>query len=208
MSGAPYGSGGPWQATADVVLMRAVVDGDHRSRQDLMRRLLPRAQRLCQALLRNGTDAKDASQSALIQVLRSAHTYRGECSIEHWSDRIVTRTALRWIAAERRSRQEPLADDTNAEHSAGQPRVLLRECLNRLPEPQRTTLLLRSGFEYSIEEIASLTDVSPNTVKDRLTRARQTLRALVRTPEAAEFGGPSESSLQRGVPAPPRPPKR
>lgn len=208
MSGEPHGSA-PWQTTADLALMRAVVDGDHRSRHDLMRRLLPRAQRLCQALLRNGTDAKDASQSALLQVLRSAHTYRGECSIEHWSDRIVTRTALRWIAAERRSRQEPLADDTNAEHGASQPRVLLRECLNRLPEPQRTTLLLRAGFEYSVEEIASLTDVSPNTVKDRLTRARQTLRALVRPPEGSELAGSSESSSQRGVPAPPtRPPKR
>lgn len=208
MSGAPYGSGAG-QATADLALMRGVVDRDHRSRQDLMRRLLPRAQRLCQALLRNGADAKDASQSALLQVLRSAHTYRGECSIEHWSDRIVTRTALRWVAAERRSRQEQLADDTNAEHGASQPRVLLRECLNRLPEPQRTTLLLRAGFEYSIEEIANLTDVSPNTVKDRLTRARQTLRALVRTPEAGERAGSNESSPQRGVPAPPaRPPKR
>jgi RNA polymerase sigma-70 factor (ECF subfamily) len=208
MSSTPYGSA-PAQAAPDLALMRRVVDGDHRSRQDLMRRLLPRAQRLCQALLRNGTDAKDASQSALLQVLRSAHTYRGECSIEHWSDRIVTRTALRWIAAERRTRQEPLADETSGEHGASQPRVLLRECLNRLQEPQRTTLLLRAGFEYSIEEIASLTDVSPNTVKDRLTRARQTLRALVRTPEGAQLGGSSESSSQRGIPAPPtRPPKR
>lgn len=202
-------SAGAGQSTADLAFMRAVVDGDRRSRHDLMRRLLPRAQRLCQALLRNGTDAKDASQSALLQVLRSAHTYRGECSLEHWSDRIVTRTALRWIAAERRTRQEPLPDDVTGEHGASQPRVLLRECLNSLPEPQRIALLLRAGFGYSVDEVASLTEVSPNTVKDRLTRARQTLRALVRSPEPGELAGSSESGSHRGVPAPPtRPPKR
>jgi RNA polymerase sigma-70 factor, ECF subfamily len=193
------------QLTADLAVMRAVAGGDVRASQDLMRRLLPRAQRLCQALLRDATDAKDASQSGLLQVLRSAHTFRGECGLEHWSDRIVTRAALRWIVAERRTRQEPLAEDLGGQHGASQPRVLLRECLSKLPEAQRVTLLLRAGFEYSVEEIASLTEVSPNTVKDRLTRARQTLRALVRGP-STELASLSEPA-QHGMPAPPnRPP--
>jgi RNA polymerase sigma-70 factor (ECF subfamily) len=192
------------QTGGDLALMRAVVEGDQPSRHELMRRLVPRAQRLCQALLRNGTDAKDASQSALLQVLRSAHTYRGECNLELWSDRIVTRTALRWITAERRRRQEPLADEASGESAAAQPRVLLRECLNRLPEAQRVTLLLRAGFEYSIDEIAALTEVPPNTVKDRLTRARQTLRALVRTPQAADA---CEATPEQRMPAPPTRPR-
>jgi RNA polymerase sigma-70 factor (ECF subfamily) len=183
--------------------MRAVAGGDACARQDLVRRLLPRAQRVCQALLRNGTDAKDASQSGLLQVLRSAHTYRGECGVEHWADRIVTRTALRWIAAERRTRHGQIGDEPSADAGAGQPRVLLRECLSRLSEVQRTTLLLRAGFEYSIEEIASLTEVSPNTVKDRLTRARQILRALVRGSEPRESDGSNESSSNGVSPVPP-----
>ena len=31
----------------------------------------------------------------------------------------------------------------------------------------------RAGFEYSIDEIADLTGISPNTVKDRLLRGRR-----------------------------------
>jgi RNA polymerase sigma-70 factor (ECF subfamily) len=191
----------------DLLLMRAVAEGDARSRQELVRRLLPRAQRLCQALLRNAADAKDASQTAMLQVLRSAHTYRAECGLENWADRIVARSALRWIAAERRARQEPLADEpSGGENGAGLPRVLVRECLNRLSGPQRTALLLRAGFEYSIEEIATLTEVSPNTVKDRLTRARQILRDLVRT---GQPGGSGATSSEQASPGPPtRPPGR
>ena len=173
------------QLATDLELMEAVARGDARAREALVRRLMPRAQRLCQALLRNAADAKDACQTALLQVLRSAPTYRGECSIEYWSDRIVTRTALRWITAERRKRQTSPPNEPGVDAGAAQPRVLLRECLNRLSEPQRTTLILRACFEYSVDEIATLTNCSRNTVKDRLTRARQLLRALVRTPDPA-----------------------
>ena len=164
--------------------MEDVARGDRRAREELVRRLMPRAQRLCQALLRNAADAKDACQTALLQVLGSAHAYRGESSIEYWSDRIVTRTALRWIASERRKRQPTLPNEPGID-GAAQPRILLRECLNRLSEPQRTTLVLRACFEYSVDEIATLTNCSRNTVKDRLTRARHVLRELIRTPEAA-----------------------
>src|SRR4051812_46248644 len=173
------------QLAADLALMEAVARGDGPAREQLVRRLMPRAQRLCQALLRNPADAKDACQTALLQVLRSAHGYRGECSLEYWADRIVTRTALRRIASERRKRQASLPNEPGVDAGAAQPRVLLRECLNRLSEPQRTTLILRACFEYSVDEIATLTNCSRNTVKDRLTRARQMLRALVRTPDAA-----------------------
>jgi RNA polymerase sigma factor (sigma-70 family) len=66
--------------------------------------------------------------------------------------------------------------------------------LNRLSEPQRTTLILRACFEYSVDEIATLTNCSRNTVKDRLTRARQMLRALIRTPDAASTVNDSNES--------------
>jgi RNA polymerase sigma-70 factor (ECF subfamily) len=41
-------------------------------------------------------------------------------------------------------------------------------------------LVLRHMLDYSIDDIAELTEVSPNTVKDRLLHAREQLRRLVR----------------------------
>jgi DNA-directed RNA polymerase specialized sigma24 family protein len=37
-------------------------------------------------------------------------------------------------------------------------------------------LILRHGLEYSVEEIAEMFGISPNTVKDRLLRGRSALR--------------------------------
>jgi DNA-directed RNA polymerase specialized sigma24 family protein len=41
-------------------------------------------------------------------------------------------------------------------------------------------LVLRHVLGYSVEEIAELTEVSPNTVKDRLVQAREQVRKTLR----------------------------
>jgi RNA polymerase sigma-70 factor (ECF subfamily) len=167
----------------DRALMSRAAAGDESSRREVVRRVLPRAQRLCHSLLRNPADAKDASQTAVIDVLRSAATYRGESSLEHWADRIVARTALRLASSARRTYMLPLPEDeVESVRSAvldSTHQLLAKQCLERLSEAQRTALLLRCGFEYSVEEIAELTGVSPNTVKDRILRARRTVRQLI-----------------------------
>lgn len=165
----------------DIALMASVSSGDREARERVVRRLMQRVQRLCRALIRNASDAGDASQASLVEILRSASTYRGESSIERWADRVAARTALRWVTSERRKRGVPVLTDGEPliAQSEGQSR-LVRECLAVLSEPQRTTLLLRCQFEYSVEEIAELTGVSPNTVKDRLLRSRGLLRRLLR----------------------------
>jgi RNA polymerase sigma-70 factor, ECF subfamily len=52
--------------------------------------------------------------------------------------------------------------------------------LNRLPLPQRAALLLHYIEDFSIEEIARITNTPPGTVKSRLHHARRALRTLVR----------------------------
>jgi RNA polymerase sigma-70 factor (ECF subfamily) len=56
----------------------------------------------------------------------------------------------------------------------------LRDYLAQLPEARRVVLVLRHMMGYSIEDIAELTEVSPNTVKDRLLHARRQMRRSIR----------------------------
>jgi RNA polymerase sigma-70 factor (ECF subfamily) len=167
--------------TDDSLLTARAAQADPAAQGALVQRLMGRVQRLSRALLRNAADASDASQASMVQILKSAGTYRGEGSLESWADRIVFRTAMRTSSAERRRRDAGHIDDSLAfVKASSDPAVLVREYLDRLSEAQRTALLLRHGFGYSVEEIASLTEVSPNTVKDRLLRARATIRRLMR----------------------------
>src|SRR5438876_10092470 len=48
--------------------------------------------------------------------------------------------------------------------------------LQKVPEPYRTTLIVRDLEEMSYEEIAEITEVSLVTVKSRLTRRREPLK--------------------------------
>lgn len=62
----------------------------------------------------------------------------------------------------------------------GEDAVLAQEYLLRVSERQRTVLILRHSFEYSIDEIAALAGISANTVKDRLLRGRGLMRKMFR----------------------------
>jgi RNA polymerase sigma-70 factor (ECF subfamily) len=57
--------------------------------------------------------------------------------------------------------------------------------LNQVPEPFRTTLILRDieGFVY--EEVAEIQGVNLGTVKSRLVRGRAYLKTLLTVPEPA-----------------------
>lgn len=143
----------------------------------LVTRLIGRANRLTHALLRNREDARDASQAALLGILRSTSSFRGESSVECWADRIVVRTALR---LSRNSRKSAVSDFPGRPAPSilpgGEARLSAVQYLGRLPERQRTALVLRTCFGYSVEEIAAMTQSPENTVKDRLKRARSALR--------------------------------
>jgi RNA polymerase sigma factor (sigma-70 family) len=166
----------------DLEIMARVARGDANAQRQVVRRLLRRVERLCRALVRDSEEAHDARQLSLVAILRSAHTFRGTSALERWADRITVRTTLRAAAAERRARRAPLAGDF--EHNVAKPttesELLAREYLDGLSERQRTVVVMRHGLEYSIEDIAEATGISKNSVKDRLIRARGTLRRMYR----------------------------
>lgn len=158
------------------------------ARDALARRLGPRVRRLSASLLRSAHDAEDAAQHALLEIVRSAPTFRGESTLEAWADRIAVRTAIRLARARRlasvRSEGSVDPDELPGPAPAGNvgetlPRSIVAY-LDELPEARRTVLVLRHAMGYSIQEIAEYTGVSPNTVKDRLLAARDQVRKMVR----------------------------
>jgi RNA polymerase sigma-70 factor, ECF subfamily len=75
----------------------------------------------------------------------------------------------------------------SAVHSENRARV--EAALSQVPEPFRTTLILRDieGFVY--EEVAEMQGVNLGTVKSRLVRGRACLKAILSAPVANEHAG-------------------
>lgn len=168
-------------------LVTLAASGDPEARRALVARLRPRVQSIAIAILGNLPDAEDAAQAIMLEILSSAHGYRGE-NLLAWADRIAARTAMRH-ARKRRVRAAQCEADLDvddltrtatesfADHEIPRP---LAQYLAALPEARRVALVLRHVMDYSVDEIAELTGVSRNTVKDRLLHAREQMRRLIR----------------------------
>jgi RNA polymerase sigma-70 factor (ECF subfamily) len=170
----------------NVRLVALAAAGDGAAQEHLASLLRRRLRTIALAVLGHREDAEDATQNALLEILKSAPSYRGG-SLNAWADRIAVRTAARQARKRRvRSAKELSSDDDALGASA--PRSPLRHSIPRpllhyleeLPETRRTVLVLRHVLEYSIAEIAEITESSPNTVKDRLLAARAQVRKTVR----------------------------
>ncbi len=162
--------------------------GDSAAQELLVRLVRRRVRTISLAILGHVEDAEDAAQVIFMEILRSAESFRGG-SLHAWTDRIAVRTAVRharqrrvraaYVDGEAQPESLPsvLSELAPVEHAI--PRAIL-EYLAELPEARRTVLVLRHVLGYSIEEVAELTEVSPNTVKDRLLQARRQMRQGIR----------------------------
>jgi RNA polymerase sigma-70 factor (ECF subfamily) len=149
-------------------------------------------------LLGDQDEALDLSQEVFLRVFRTIGRFRGQSALRTWIYRIVinqARNRQRWW--KRRHRAEQVSLDEHLEHygdfpsptDAGSPDRALRrkelasriwQSLDRLPFDQRTAIILREIDGLSYDEIAFSLGVAIGTVKSRLTRAREALRAQLR----------------------------
>ncbi|MEM1034674.1 MAG: sigma-70 family RNA polymerase sigma factor [Myxococcota bacterium] len=152
------------------------------------RRLSPRVRGLARHLMGARDGWEDAAQLSLIELLRAAPRYNGSGSLERWSDRITVRTTLRFARARREVQARQ--GDQDPEHLLAPPGADLVAqgevlgILERLDPTRRTVVVLRHVYEYGIDEIANLTGVSRNTVKDRLVQGRREVRQHLRAQRA------------------------
>src|SRR5688572_21485479 len=109
----------------DRVLAADAVRGDREAAQRLARRVLPTVRRVARALLSNRTDAEDATQMALLEVLRAAGSYRGVGPLEAWSRRIASRAVIRYARRVRANRPDFAPQDEASEPGYGSLRTTI-----------------------------------------------------------------------------------
>jgi RNA polymerase sigma-70 factor (ECF subfamily) len=171
----------------DLELMSRAAARDVAAQKAVIRRLMSRVRRVVRALLSDSFDVDDATQIGLLEILSSAKAYKGQSALESWADRIAIRAAMR-VMRDRTSRSAR-TDSMEPDQLASRPPLSaqsfdtarqVQDYLTELSDERKTVLVLRHVLEYSVDEIAELTGVSRNTVKDRLLKARQELRRLIR----------------------------
>lgn len=145
-------------------------------------------------------DVEDVTQEAVLALLQALPSFRAECTVLHFANRIAVMTAL---GARRRLRMRARFDEPDApieiapDESGASPfaetvsnrrREMVLEVLDRMPESTAEALALHFVLGYTVDEIAALARVSPNTVWSRLRLGKEALRrALANNAKLAEL---------------------
>ena len=182
----------PSEASGDpaFLLAQAAVRQEPAALRQVLEQVSPTLLRVVRRILGAAHPAvEDVLQESLVALVRALGAYRAESSLRTYASRIAVRTALAYNrqARERRAwdaehelAAQSLVPPSSSPEEAAQAerrRQALRLLLRELPEEQAETFALRIVLGYSIEEVAAATGVPPNTVRSRMRRAREVLKA-------------------------------
>ena len=157
--------------------------GELEAFSELVRRHQRRAYAVARAIVLTHEDAEDAVQDAFLHAYRALHRFLPDQAFGAWLHRIVANASLD-ITRRRKVRDaddlpETLASPFRDPAETDELRLRLRAALERLPERQRSVIVLHDveGFKHS--EIGKLLGIPEGTARSDLHYARSALRRLL-----------------------------
>jgi RNA polymerase sigma-70 factor, ECF subfamily len=185
--------------SGDAALLAALKSRAHASFEQLVRRFGGQLLATSRRFLRDEADCADAVQETFLAAFRAIDKFEGNSALGTWLHRIMVNVCLMKLRARTR-RSEVSIDallptfDASGHHANAvrrwkdapdhqllrdETRLLVRKCIDSLPDDYRIVLLLRDIEELNTDETADILGATLGTVKTRLHRARQALRTLL-----------------------------
>jgi len=175
----------------DEELVARSIRGDSESFNQLILRWERPIYALAYRTIGREEDARDVCQETFLRAFRALPGFRGQSKFSSWLYRIALNLCRDWIRRERRAQvvQAPEGVDLVELAAAREPSepiedLVARQDLSRaverimarLPEEQRTAIILKEFHGMTFQEIADLTGCPLSTVKTRLYQGLSVLR--------------------------------
>ena len=172
-------------ASDDTELVAKAQKGDQAAFDALLRRHYNQIYSICRRLAGNEADALDATQEALITLVRRIDRFDGRSKFTTWMHRVVTNACLDELR--RRGRrpepspveEQPLAAVDRPVADSVSDRIDINAALAQVPETFRVPVVLCDQLGLSYEDIAQQLDIAPGTVRSRISRGRRRLAELL-----------------------------
>ncbi len=151
--------------------------------------------RTCMGFVHNREDADDLTQETFIQAYQALHTFKNESRFSNWLYRIAVNLSLNYLRKANRKLifkpinslfgsdkntepelQVPDLDDPEKIFLGGELKQHVQKALDKLPEKQRTAIILSKYDELSQKEIAEIMEINEGAVESLIQRAKAGLR--------------------------------
>ncbi len=196
----------------ELQLLEAHRGGDPAAMGTLLEAYQRRIHGICYRMVRDGHEARDLTQDAMLRVIQGIDSYDGRSKLSTWIIRVTMNTCLSHLRKQKLRRHGSLDAGSGTAISGpldprsfgelsppgrvelAEMKLLLGRALLCLDPDMRAVLVLRDMQELEYERIARVLEVPIGTVKSRLFRARLALRAAVEV----ELGRRGVDDDQRG----------
>lgn len=171
---------------ADQKIIEGCIKGKRHAQSMLYAKYAPTMLGICMRYARNKSEAEDILQDGFLKVFINLKTFRGEGSFEGWLKRIMVNTAITHNKQSMKHQyhtdidviEEKLLVDENENDELTNiklPQETLINMIQNLPEGYRTVFNLYVFENFTHKEISEMLDISVNTSKSQLSKARRNL---------------------------------
>lgn len=153
----------------------------------LVRRHQRAVYRVCHRFVRDHAEASDAMQEVFLRAWRALPRFKGDAAFGTWIHRVAVNTCLSRVSARRVATQPLDAAAAVADPRPGPASELaardraarVRRAVDRLPDRQRATVILRVFHDLPHAEIAAALGSSVGSVKANFFHALRNLKRLL-----------------------------
>lgn len=193
-------------AMTDEEVIERVKAGETGLFEVIMRRYNQRLYRVTRSILGNDGEAEDVTQDAYVRSYMHLDQFDGRAKFSTWLTKIAVYEALARLRTRKRIVEIDAAPDSmevrmNLESGTPSPeqevltqtmRMVLERAVDKLPETYRSVFMLREVEAMTTAETAECLEISEESVKVRLHRARSFLRKQI----YAQTGAATASAFQ------------
>ena len=167
-----------------------VLEGDTNSFAILVDRYKDMVFSLALKVMKNREEAEEVSQDTFIKAYRSLKSFKGDAKFSTWLYKITYHNCMDRVKKISKKYNTDTIDEVVENKISSTDDVLktierkeraliIKECLNELPQDERSILWFFYFEELSLKEITEVTEFSENNVKVKLHRARKKLLAVI-----------------------------
>jgi len=174
----------PLQWRTDDELIAAAKHGDRAAASVLLDRHYDRVSLISRRMMADPHDAEDATQQALIAIVRGLGGFDGRAAATTWIHRVTVNACLDELR--RRARRPQPVDHAAVRETAGDApdvatsvvnRTVIDVALGALAPEFRAAVVLRDICALDYDQIAEVLGIPAGTVRSRISRGRRDLRA-------------------------------